>query len=135
LTGGAGRGFGRGVLRAGFTVNGNDGDISNDMAGLSVSKPGGMTNGFGKSENGSGGRSFGSRGGFGSGGFGDKSNDSGSGGGFKPSGGFAPKREGGGGFGSQNNQESSGSGGGKCRGFVMCVPVRLLFLISGYGCF
>ncbi|XP_056020030.1 ATP-dependent RNA helicase DDX4-like isoform X3 [Ostrea edulis] len=127
-SGGMGRGFGRGVLRAGFTVNGNDSDVSNDMAGLSVNKPGGQANGFGKSGNNSGGSSFGSRGGFGGDdGFGNKSNDSnnnnsgggfggGSTGGFKGGSSFGSKKEGGfgggGSFGSRNNRESSGFVGG-----------------------
>lgn len=66
ISGGAGRGFGRGVLRAGFTVNGND-DVSNSMADMSLNKPGGMANGFGKSDNNSSSGGFGSKGGFGGG--------------------------------------------------------------------
>ncbi|XP_052687127.1 ATP-dependent RNA helicase DDX4-like isoform X3 [Crassostrea angulata] len=139
-SGGAGRGFGRGVLRTGFTVNGND-DVSNGMADMSLNKPGGMANGFGKSDNNSSSGGFGSKGGFGggssgggfgggSGGFGNKSdsnNNNGSRGGFgggssgggfgggSSGGGFGAKKEGGfggGGFGSKNDGESSGFGGG-----------------------
>lgn len=141
ISGGAGRGFGRGVLRAGFTVNGND-DVSNGMADMSLNKPGGMANGFGKSDENSSSGGFGSKGGFGggsgggfgggSGGFGNKSdsNNNGSRGGFgggssgggfgggSSGGGFGAKKEGGfggGGFGSKNDGESSGFGGGKNR--------------------
>lgn len=142
ISGGAGRGFGRGVLRAGFTVNGND-DVSNGMADMSLNKPGGMANGFGKSDDNSSSGGFGSKGGFGggsgggfgggSGGFGNKSdsnNNNGSRGGFgggssgggfgggSSGGGFGAKKEGGfggGGFGSKNDGESSGFGGGKNR--------------------
>ncbi|XP_061192498.1 ATP-dependent RNA helicase DDX4-like isoform X2 [Saccostrea echinata] len=109
-TGGAGKGFGRGVLRAGFTVNGNDNELSNDMSSLSVGRPGGMSNGFGKSENNSGGSGFGSRGGFGGGGggFGNKSdtNNNNSGGGF-----------GGGSSGGFGGGSSGGFGGGSSGGF------------------
>ncbi|XP_078316516.1 ATP-dependent RNA helicase DDX4-like isoform X2 [Crassostrea virginica] len=125
-----GAGRGRGVLRAGFTVNGND-DVTNGVGGMSINKPGGMSNGFGKdsssggfgSNGGSGGGGFGSGGGADRGGFGSGGGSGGGGGGFGggdrggfgSSGGFGNKAEGnnnGGGFG----RGSSGGFGAKKEG-------------------
>lgn len=143
ILGGVGRGFGRGVFRVGFIVNGND-DVLNGMVDMSFNKLGGMVNGFGKLDNNFSSGGFGFKGGFGggssgggfgggSGGFGNKSdsnNNNGSRGGFGggflgggfgggfSGGGFGVKKEGGfggRGFGLKNDGEFFGFGGGKNR--------------------
>ncbi|XP_050411929.1 probable ATP-dependent RNA helicase vasa-like [Patella vulgata] len=95
-TKGFGRGFGRGVLQ----------EINSENNNYNTSKPGGLSNGFGKSRNESG---FGSK--PTSNGFGNADENSG----FQKSGGFGGNFGGGSkGFGSTNGRSGGGSGCFKC---------------------